>query len=204
MHAAEFIPYVIALAIACAIPGPGIAASVGTALGAGFRPALVFVTGIVCGDMVYLALAVFGLTAVAQLFAGVFTVIRLAGAAYLVWLAWTFWRAGVDPESLRRRTDRGWPATLVAGFSLTLGNPKTIIFYLALLPTVVELDTVTPQRYVVLTVLTVLVLYAVCLPYIGLAARARTFLSDPGRVRLLNRGAATAMAAAAVYIVARD
>lgn len=204
MNPLDFLPYAIALGIACAIPGPGIAGSVGTALGAGFRPALLFVTGIVCGDLVYLALAVFGLAAVARLFAGVFALIKYAGAAYLFWLAWTFWRAGVDPANMKARTERGPLSTLVAGFSLTLGNPKTIIFYLALLPTVVDLHSVTPERYAVLIVLTVIVLYSVCIPYIALAARARRFLSNPRRVRLLNRGAAAAMASAAAYIVVRE
>ena len=105
---------------------------------------------------------------------------------------------------MKSRTGRGGLATLLAGFSLTLGNPKTIIFYLALLPTVIDLDTVTPERFAVLAALTLMVLYAVCVPYIGLAARARVFLSNPRRVRLLNRGAATAMAAAAAYIVIRE
>lgn len=204
MSALDFIPYVIALAIACAIPGPGIAACVGTALGSGFRPALVFVTGIVFGDIVYLSFAVFGLAAVAQVFAGVFVVIKYGAVAYLLYLAWTFWTAGVDPAPMRKRSERGTLATLAGGFSLTLGNPKTIIFYLALLPTVIDLDTVTPGRYAVLIVLTVPVLYAVCFPYVAAAARARVFLSDPARVRLLNRGAASAMAAAAAYIVIRE
>jgi threonine/homoserine/homoserine lactone efflux protein len=204
MNLVEFIPYIVALAIACAIPGPGIAGSVGTALGAGFRPALWFVSGIVVGDLIFLSLAVFGLAAVAQLFAGIFTVIKFAGAAYLLWLAWTFWRAGVDPTKMRARSERGPLATLLAGLSLTLGNPKTIIFYLALLPTVIDLHTITPERYAVLAVLTILILYAVCIPYIALTAQARAFLANPRQVRLLNRGAAVAMASAAAFIAIRE
>lgn len=200
----DYVPYVIALAIACAIPGPGVTASVGTALGSGFRPALVFVTGIVLGDLSYLTFAVLGLTAIAATFSGFFTVIKFAGAAYLVYLAWSFWHAGVDPDAVARRTAKGPLATLTGGYALTMGNPKTIIFYMALLPTVVDLQTITVPDYIVLFILTVLVLYAVCIPYIGLAARARRFLVNPRALKWLGRGAASAMAGAALFIVARE
>jgi threonine/homoserine/homoserine lactone efflux protein len=200
----DFIPYVIALAIACAIPGPGIAASVGKALGTGFRPALFLVTGIVLGDLIYLTLAVAGLSAMAHAFSGVFTLIKYAGAAYLLYLAVSFWRAGIDPEKIRTRTsEKFWPSFL-AGFSVTMGNPKTIVFYMALLPTVVDLNSVTLANWGELVILTIIVLYAVCLPYILLASRARDFLSDPRSLRWLNRGAATAMTGAAAFIVLKD
>lgn len=200
----DFIPYVIALAIACAIPGPGIATCVGKALGAGFRPALSTVTGIVLGDLIYLTLAVAGLSALAHAFSGVFTIIKFAGAAYLLFLAWNFWRAGIDPEKIRVRTsDKFWPSFL-AGFSVTMGNPKTIVFYMALLPTVVNLNTVSAVNWAVLAVLTVFVLYAVCIPYIALASQAREFLFDPRSLKWLNRGAATSMTGAAAYIVLKE
>jgi len=200
----SFVPYVVALSIACAIPGPGVTASVGTALGAGFRTALVFVTGIVFGDLIYLSFAVLGLTAIVAAFSGFFIVIRWAGATYLLYLAWTFWRGGVDPHSVSTRREKGPWATLLGGLSLTLGNPKTIIFYLALLPTVVDLKTVTPERYLMLAGLTVIILYAVCIPYIALAARARRLLVNPRALKWLGRGAGGAMAGAAAYIALRE
>lgn len=201
----SYTPYIIALAIACAIPGPGITASVGTALGSGFRRALLFVTGIVCGDLLYLSFAVAGLTAVASVFSGIFVIIRWAGAAYLLYLAWGFWHSGVDPEAVQaKRGAKSGVSTVIAGLSLTLGNPKTIIFYLALLPTVIDLRTVTLDRYGVLVVLTIIVLYAVCIPYIALASSARRFLVDPKALKWLGRGAASAMAGAAAVIVIRE
>lgn len=199
-----FVPYIVALTIACAIPGPGVTASVGTALGAGFRPALVFVTGIVIGDLSYLTFAVLGLTAIATAFSGIFTLIKFAGAAYLLYLAWGFWRGGVDPARVKANAARGGWATLMGGVSLTLGNPKTIIFYMALLPTVIDLRAVVLQSYLVLVVLTVIILYAVCIPYIALAARARRFLANPRALKWLGRGAGAAMASAAVFVAIRE
>ncbi|RDE10238.1 LysE family translocator [Pelagibacterium lacus] len=204
MDVLEFLPYAIALAIAAAIPGPGIAACVGKALGSGFRPAVFFATGLVLGDLTYLTLAVLGLAAVAAAFSGIFVVIKIAGAIYLVYLAWSFWRAGIDPDKVEARKGNGILASVLGGYAMTLGNPKTIIFYMALLPTVVKLDEVTVQSFAGLVVTTVVVLYLVTLPYIALASKARDFLRNPRALKTLNRGAAGAMAGAAAYIVIKQ
>lgn len=204
MNLIEYLPYIVALTIACVIPGPGVTASVGTALGAGFWRGLIFVTGIVIGDLCYLTFAVLGLTAIAATFSGIFTFVKFAGAAYLLYLAWTFWHGAVDPASVKAKGEKNGVATLLGGLSLTLGNPKTIIFYMALLPTVVDLQSVTLDRYLLLAALTIAVLYTVCIPYIGLASRARTFLSNPRALGWLGRGAASAMASAALFVVVRE
>lgn len=204
MSIVEFLPYVIALGIAAAIPGPGIAASVGKALGSGFRPAFYFMNGLVLGDLTYLTLAILGLSAVASVFGGFFLLVKLAGAAYLVWLAWSFWRAGIDPDKMEAVQGKGFWPSFIAGYSVTMGNPKTIIFYMALLPTVIDLEAVSLSRFAVLAVLTVLVLYVVVTPYIALASRARAFLRNPRALKVLNRSAATAMLGAATFIVTRE
>ncbi|WP_404403192.1 LysE family translocator [Pelagibacterium halotolerans] len=204
MFLLDYLPYAIALAIAAAIPGPGIAAAVGKALGSGFRPALWFLFGLALGDLTYLTLAVLGLSAVATAFSGLFVVIKLAGAAYLVYLAISFWRAGIDPDKVAARKGSGFWPSLLSGYSVTISNPKTIIFYMALLPTVVELETLTVVDYAWLVAVTIVVLQIVLIPYIGLAAKARDFLRNPRALKLLNRGAAGAMAGAAAYIVIKQ
>jgi len=204
MSLLEFVPYAVALAIAAAIPGPGIAACVGKALGSGFRPAFFFMNGLVLGDLFYLTLAVLGLAALATAFSGIFFVFKLIGAAYLIYLAVSFWRAGIDPETVSARKGNGVLASVMGGFTVTLSNPKTIIFYMALLPTVVDLTAITPGDYGVLAAVTIVVLYLVVLPYITLAAKARDFLRNPRALKVLNRGAAAAMAGAAAYLVVKQ
>jgi len=199
----DYLPYAVALAIAAAIPGPGIAAGVGKALGSGFRPAFFYMNGLILGDLTYLTFAVLGLAAIADMFGEVFIVVRMAGAAYLAWLAWHFWRAGIDPEAVDARRGSGFWPSFLSGFTITLGNPKTIIFYMALLPTVVDLHSVTVGSYGVLAALTVVVLYAVVTPYIALASRARIMLRNPRALKIMNRSASAAMAGAAAAIVAR-
>ena len=204
MTLAGFLAYSAALAIAAAIPGPGVTALVARALGSGFRSALAMSFGLVVGDLTYLTAVVLGLALVAQTFGTVFLVIKWLGVAYLAWLAWSFWRSGITPENVEARKGKGGLfASFLAGLTVTLGNPKTMIFYLALTPTLVDLRTITIADYAILAVLTVVVLLVVLVPYLALAAKARWFLKTPSALKTLNRTAATFMAGAALAIAAR-
>jgi threonine/homoserine/homoserine lactone efflux protein len=205
MTLAGFLAYSAALAIAAAIPGPGVTALVARALGSGFRSALAMSFGLVVGDLTYLTAVVLGLALVAQTFGTVFLVIKWLGVAYLAWLAWCFWKSGITPETVEARKGKGGlAASFLAGLTVTLGNPKTMIFYLALTPTLVDLRTITFADYAILAALTVVVLLVVLVPYLALAAKARWFLRTPRALKALNRTAAAFMAGAALAIAARN
>src|SRR4029077_14392325 len=73
---------------AVATPGPGVAALIARVLGQGLRGVAPFIGGCFVGDMIWLAFTATGLAVVAKAFAEVFVVIKFAGAAYLLYLAW--------------------------------------------------------------------------------------------------------------------
>ena len=205
MTSAGFLAYTGALALAAAIPGPGVTALVARALGSGFRSSLAMSLGLVLGDLTYLTAVVLGLALVAQTFGMVFLIIKWLGVAYLAFLAWTFWTSGITPENIEARKGKGGLfSNFVAGLTLTLGNPKTMIFYLAITPTIVDLETITAADYGILVVITVLVLLVVLVPYLALAAKARWLLKTPRALKALNRTAALFMAGAAAAIAARQ
>ncbi len=205
MTLAGFIAYSGALALAAAIPGPGITALVARALGSGFRSSLFMSLGLILGDLIYLTAVMLGLAIVAQTFGMVFLVVKWAGVAYLAWLAWTFWTSGITAENVEARKGKdGFVASVFAGLTLTLGNPKTMIFYLAITPTIVDLRTVTLAEYGILALLTIVTLLVVLVPYLALAAKARWFLKTPRALKLLNRTAAGFMVGAAAAIAARQ
>lgn len=203
MDPVTLIAFTVAYAIAVVVPGPGVAAVVGRALGGGFAGAVPMVLGILVGDLIYLAFALFGLAAIAAWLGPVFFIVRWGGAAYLLYVAWTFWSARPGEEQIAGASEGGW-RTFLSGLALTMGNPKTIVFYLALLPTIIPLDQpLTLLGLVELVAIITVVLLAVGLGYAGLAAAARTMLSSRRAIRLLNRGAGAMMAGAAVMVVAR-
>lgn len=200
-----FLTYAGALAVAAAIPGPGITAVVARALGSGFRPALAMSLGLVLGDLVWLTAVVLGLALLAQTFGVAFMAIKWAGIAYLVWLAWKFWSEGIDPEKIEARSGRrDFLSNALAGLTLTLGNPKTMVFYVAITPTIVDLKTLTLSDYGALAAITIVVLLLVLVPYLMLAAKARGFLQSPRGLKILSRGAAAFMVSAAAAIASRQ
>ncbi|HET9862912.1 MAG TPA: LysE family translocator, partial [Steroidobacteraceae bacterium] len=161
-------------ALAVATPGPGIAAIVARSLAHGFRGAPAFVAGFIVGDLAWFAVAATGLAAVAKTAAAVFVVIKWAGVAYLLFLAWKLWTAPAGRVAVVDEDDsqHGWRA-FVASLMLTLGNPKAILFFLALLPTVVDLASLNTVRVLEISAAIAVILPAVLFSYVLLAARAR-------------------------------
>ena len=187
---ASLLAYAAALSIAAIIPGPGVAALVGQSMGSGLRAALFLLAGITLGDVVYLTVAVAGLSAIAQAFSGVFMVVKVLGGLYLIWLAYKLWTARAGITEVQSAETSSMAGSFLTGFSVTLGNPKTIVFYLALLPTVLDLNTVSFGKWAALAVVTVAVLFATLAPYAILASRARALMKRPAALQRLNRFAA--------------
>lgn len=130
------------LLIAVISPGPAIAALVARIMARGTDGIAAFCAGLVLGDLIWLSCAMFGLAALAALFQPVFLIVKYVGAAYLLFLAWKLWRdsgAPVQADPVRGQGLQLFGAALL----LSLGNPKIMLFYLALMPTVIDLTRLT-------------------------------------------------------------
>ena len=192
-------------ALAVAAPGPGVAAVIARGLAHGLKGAPAFVAGFLIGDLCWFAIAATGLAALARTAATLFVVIKWAGVAYLLYLAWKLWIAPAQRVAVQQAEDRdqhGWKP-FVASLMLTLANPKTILFFLALLPTVIDLQSLNALRFVEISAAMSLVLPVVLGAYALLAARARELFTTPEAVRRLNRSSGVAMAGAAVMVATR-
>lgn len=202
MALSSYIAYMVTLLIAAAIPGPAVISIVGKALGQGFWATFPFILGVTLGDVFYLVCAISGLSFLAQEYAGIFFLCRLAGALYLLYLAWTFVTVGLHAMALKAdHHGRRGIAGMVAGFVMTMGNPKTIIFYLALLPSVLQFEQVMIQELSLLIAITIFVLLVTLIPYAAISARARILLSSEASLTILSRGIALILFGTAIYIV---
>jgi threonine/homoserine/homoserine lactone efflux protein len=90
-----------------------------------------------------------------------------------------------------------------AGLAVTLGNPKIMVFYMALLPAIIDLQHPTLLGWAELTATMVLVLVAIDLSWVALAARSRNLLRSSRAMRIANRCSAGLMASAATAIATR-
>jgi threonine/homoserine/homoserine lactone efflux protein len=193
-----------ALLVAAASPGPGIVALVARVIGGGLAGVVPFVAGLILGDLIWLAAAVLGLAVVAHAFREAFVVIKFAGAAYLLYLAYRMWTAPAEAKAVAAasRRERS-PSLFFVGLSVSLGNPKVAGFYLALLPNLIDLGHVDLFGYAELAGLCVAVLTVVLGAYALVAARARILFTSPRAVRLFNRTGGTLMAGAAIAVASK-
>jgi threonine/homoserine/homoserine lactone efflux protein len=205
MEPTTLLAFTVALTIAALLPGPGMTAVVARALAVGFRGTIPLIFGMIAGDLVFLTCAALGLAALAATFATVFTVVKFAGAAYLLWLAWQLWTTPPHGDTVvaAAAPSRSSLRVLAGGLALTLGNPKTIVFYMALLPTVVDFAGLTVVGYVELVAIVAIDLMIVGALYAGAAARARDLFRDASARRVLDRTAGAMMAGAAVAVATR-
>jgi threonine/homoserine/homoserine lactone efflux protein len=185
-------------ALAVMMPGPGVAAVVTRALTTGARRTGPFIWGMVLGDLVWFAFAAFGLAALAQTLHGLFVPVKYVGVAYLLFIAWKLWTAApAEPAFEGERQSKAGLKLMVAGLSLTLGNPKTMMFFLAILPHVLDLNALSVKAFIELAAGMMMILSATMWSYALLASRARRMIKDARKMRTVNRGSALVMAGAA-------
>ncbi len=186
------------------LPGPAVTTLVARVLARGPQGSAAYIAGIAAGALIWFALAAAGLSALATAFAGVFAVIRYAGAAWLLYLAWKLWTSTPQPLDRAAMPDAGSGRGLfLAGLALNLGNPKAILFFLALLPSVVDLQGLTPLAVAELGAVIAVVVAGVFGAYAVMAARLRRLLVSPRALRLANRGGGVAVAGAAALVATR-
>ncbi|HCR3976773.1 TPA: LysE family translocator [Citrobacter koseri] len=201
----QIISYITALGLAAAIPGPGMTALVARSVSGGAVTGFTMLAGLILGDLIYLSVAVFGLATIAHTYTSIFTLINWAASLYLCVLALQFWShqphaINIDQKATRRELASAW----FSGLTITLGNPKTIAFYLAILPLVISLDNVSLQIWGgVLVPLTILVLLTVGAVFILTALRIRSFLTSAKAQRRLFRAAGLIMMLAVVGMVVK-
>jgi threonine/homoserine/homoserine lactone efflux protein len=153
--------------------------------------------GTLCGDLVVMTLSALGLALIAQAMGSLFLVVKLAGAGYLVYLGYKYWTRPVeDLEVAPTSARRGF----LAQFALIIGNPKTITFFVALLPTVINLKTLSFAGYLELCACTLVLIPAIMLAYAGLASRVRGLFASITARRRMNKGAAIVMAGAGIGV----
>ena len=199
------VTYLLAIFLFAITPGPGVFALIATGMNAGFRRCLSLAVGMTLSDVLYLLLATFGLATLAEHWGEVFGVIRVLGALYLFYLGWKLWTSPTqDDEMPATGSSGGTLAGMVQGFLISASNPKVILFYIAFLPTFVDLDRLGGSSLTLLVALTVVGLMGgLCLVAAG-AARARRIFRSSRAQRRLNRGAGSLMIGAGALLIAKS
>jgi threonine/homoserine/homoserine lactone efflux protein len=192
-----------ALLINAGSPGPSVAALVARVVTRGLGSVLPFLAAMWIGELLWLALAVGGLSYVAEKFYTAFAILKYCGVAYLLYLAWKMWTAPVDAGDAAIPEAPSPFKLFLSGMAITLGNPKIMVFYLALLPALIDLSRISLVGLIELLAIALAVMVFVDLSWAFLAAWARRWIRSPRAMRAANRTSATAMGGAALVIATR-
>jgi threonine/homoserine/homoserine lactone efflux protein len=190
---------------AVATPGPGVAAVIARSLARGHKGAAAFISGFVVGDLIWFAGAGLGLSALAQSAHSVFLAVKYAGAAYLLFIAFKLWTTPGRPlaDAADQSLDQRPLKLFLGSLTLTLGNPKPMLFFVALLPTLVPLEHLNVYGYLQIALAIAVILPSILGAYVLIASRARRWFRSARANTLVNRGSGTLLAAAAAAVAAR-
>jgi len=181
------------------IPGPTVLLVLSYALSQGRRVAVASASGVALGDLIAMTASLAGLGALVLASATLFTALKWAGAAYLVWMGVRLLRApaatGLEaharPDSAARHVF--WHAA-----SVTALNPKSIAFFIAFVPQFVQVDRPLGPQFAVLVVTFVGLAAVNALAYALAADRLRRTIRRPGAIAWLTRGGGLALVAMGV------
>jgi threonine/homoserine/homoserine lactone efflux protein len=201
MSAAELLGFSLVLATAAAVPGPDIAAIVGRAFAVGLWRTLPLVAGIILGHAVWMLAAVSGLAALARLLGPAFVAIKIAAALYLIYLAWRLWFGTSADDRAASGPHRG--GAVLSGLLVSFSNPKAMVFFGAVVPSIVAVDRLNGLDVAVLIAASSATFALVFTSWAAIAARTRTLLRSVAVRRVANRFLALVLTGAAVAVTAR-
>lgn len=201
--------YFLAIFVFAVTPGPGIFALLAKGVASGARSCIPLALGMTVSDVIYLLLAFYGLAALAEHWGDAFTLLRYAGAIYLFYLGWKMWTAEVSPQTLdalpvsRGAWRRDAAKSFLQGFMISASNPKVILFYIAFLPTFIDLTALDRSDMVLAVGLTLVGLMMGLMLVASCASSARHFFQSERAQKGTNRTAGSLMFAAGAFLVAK-
>ena len=187
MDLPTYLAFVLACVAIVIVPGPTVTVIVATALRHGAGAGLLNVAGTQAGIGIMIVILTFGLAAVVSLMGEVFDVLRLLGAAYLVWLGIRLWRSDGDLGAAGARRQSSRLGFVAQGFVVIWSNPKALLFFGAFIPQFVDPSAGDAAAQTALLGFTFMAVATVLDgAYAVLAGRAGRLLTR-GRVRLVEK-----------------
>ena len=191
-----------AIAVLAAMPSTSVLTVVARSATLGFVHGCWTTSGVVAGDVVWMAAAIWGLSALANAPIALFAAVKLFGGAYLLWLGWRLWRSRRLPAIAARPTAAAsYIESVWIGLSITLGDQKAIAFYLGFFPAFLDLDRLSTADTLGLVAAIAIAVGSVKLAYAALASRARSRLPATATARLNALAAIVTLAVGGIVLV---
>ena len=191
--------YVAACLLFTLVPGPSVTVVVANSLARGTKAGLLTILGTEIAMLSMIFVVALGMQAVMTAVSSAFTIIKLAGAAYLVWLGFNMLRSKGELGTAATGPAKSYRRLMLDGFLVIWSNPKALIFLGAFLPQFVSREGPALPQVVVLGLFFMIIAGASDSMYAILGGRARGLLSA-ARVKLLSRVSGAILMAGGVWL----
>lgn len=182
-----WIAFVAASSALLLIPGPTVLLVVSYALGQGWRSALPMAVGVALGDFTAMTLSILGIGTLLMASATLFTVVKWAGAAYLIYLGVKLFRAGGSLTAEPRTDATGAVRMAAHAWLVTSLNPKGILFFVAFFPQFIDPHAAFWPQVLTLQATFLGLAFANALAYAYFASRARTLVRSERVISAVNK-----------------
>lgn len=205
MSAIEIISLFGIMFVLAAIPSTSVALVVTRSATLGVRNGIAVTAGIVLGDLVFIMLAILGLSIIAETMGTLFMVIKYLGALYLLWFGFSLLTTQTKTAiSVNKATEKGsLIASFLAGFFLTLGDVKAIIFYVSLFPTFIDLAELQTAEILMIMFITVASVGSVKFLYALSAVKVANFARELKFESVARKTAGGLMVGAGTYLIVK-
>lgn len=203
MNYALLAPYAFGMFLLAVSPGPGVFGSISKSISGGFASSLYFIGGLVLGDSIFLVLAILGLSAISMVMGELFFYIKIVGGLYLIYLGIKMFHSKGSSIEIKKETVKDNFKTFMGGFLVTMGNPKPILFYASVLPTILDINDIRFFDGAIMVIITVLITYIVIGTYCYLASLGRKVMQQKNLFGKVNKGAGVVMISTGTYLVVK-
>ena len=190
MQLTTWLLFLVVAFIAVISPGPAILLSISNSIRFGISKVVLSTLGNICGLFLLSTAAIFGLGAVLKTSTSLFLIIKIIGAAYLIYLGIRQWRSktnffdGIEKKETQTKSNQRF---FIEGFLIAMTNPKAILFFTALFPQFINTEQALTAQFLIMTFTFMIISFVSLVGYGLLATKAKLWLSAGQRAKWFNR-----------------
>jgi threonine/homoserine/homoserine lactone efflux protein len=189
-----------AMLVLAAMPSSSVLLVISRSAASGFIHGVLAALGIVAGDIIFILIAILGLSLLAETMGDLFVLVKYLGGAYLVWMGISLLRAKQGELKAGKNGSAAMSSSFFSGLFFTLADQKAILFYLGFFPAFINLSSLTLADTVVILSITLFAVGSVKVAYAFMADSATSLFTDRVK-RGLNIASGGLMLAIGLFVV---
>ncbi len=184
-------------------PDASVIAVVARSISSGFFQGIITIVGLLFGDFIFIILAVYGLSTIADTMSSFFLVLKYLSSSYLIYLGISSFRAKSEVVNIEQANQLSWLSNFLCGLFITISDPKVILFYVSFLPAFLDLSNISTFDIGMIMLCATIAVGGVKLVYAYMGNRARLMFQNSQLNKVMNMTAGVAMIATAIVLLVK-